>query len=96
MSTDNKILMLYRPGYVSKADIAKLEATGFTCVGVKSGKFSEVSFPTAQGIEFFSGDDQMSAMVLRAAVDSYDFDKRLGTLMVKAMKEKAGIVPPKK
>lgn len=87
---ESKILMLYKPGSISMADVSKLEAAGFLCLAVKAGKFSDVSFPVAQGLGFMDG-DTINVMMLRAADNSVGFSGNLGALIFKEMKKRAGI-----
>lgn len=83
-----KYVFLYKKGSITQAGIRDMRKAGFTCVQV-NGEFSDVSFRAPVGgfgFEDEAGD--MQIMVLKAALESYNFGDKLGALVVGAIKGK--------
>lgn len=83
---DYKMVMLYKRGKVSSAGVAELRKSGFACVAVED--FADVQFKMAGGIGFEDELGDLQVMVLKAALECYNFPGKIGELVTGALKAK--------
>ena len=82
--SDYKTVVLYKRGVLSSNGIRELRAAGMACVAV-NGEFDQVMF-RAQGVGFMDTDDKMQVMVVKAALDTFNFEGKLGNEITKVLR----------
>lgn len=82
---DGKMVVMYKRGSMSSTGIRDLRKAGFTVLAVNT-EFTDVTFRMAGGIGFEDDLGDMQIMVLKAALQSFNFSDKLGSLVTETLK----------
>jgi hypothetical protein len=84
---------MYKPGVLDANGLRDLKKAGYTCVLV-NGQFADVQFRMVGGIGFEDDMGDMQVMIVKAALQSFNFSDKLGEIITANLKRKLAAKPP--
>jgi hypothetical protein len=86
-------IVMYKPGVLDANGLRDLKKAGYTCVLV-NGQFADVQFRMVGGIGFEDDMGDMQVMIVKAALQSFNFSDKLGEIITANLKRKLAAKPP--